>query len=268
MKGLPLTLAFLALPAFSAPQLSSEIQAGDVWLTAGVSQSDADWDLKNPDTGVTFSDKQSSDEFIVSSLFALDNNSDFTPVIGFSFKNEKEDDDTSKIFSGKLGALKKTSSGKNIGLFVEYNHSDNPDATRGSYGAELILQTSDKLSKINNQLELSMDIPKAEGINKGGRTLAVINTLKISSSDEVDLELFAGIGVISDINSKTVDTKAKSDPFFGLGGKVYFNLDKSLTVAAGISKAFAGATYSDSFGNKVNADLDDTSFGFQLISRF
>jgi len=267
-KGLPLALAFASLPTFAAPQLASEIQAGESWISVGISQTDVEYDHKNPNTGYTESDKLSSDDFAFSGLFALENTGSFLPVIALTFNNEKEESDTSKIFTGQFGLIKEQSNGKKMGLFVEYNHSDNPDATRGSYGAGFLLQTSDNLSKNYNQLKFTIDIPKSEGDTKGGRSLAITNTLKVASSNEIDFELQAALGMVSDIDFKNQDLKADNDLVFGLAGKIYFNLDPSLTISVGLSKMFGGTTYTNSLGGELNTDIESTEIGAQIISRF
>jgi hypothetical protein len=268
MKHLPLALAFVALPTLAAPQLTSEIKEGDVWFKAGFNQSDSELELINPNGGSNMVIDSSSDTFGFSSLAAIKTDSDFTPLVGISFQTEEGDEEKAKMFGASLGFLKKSASQKNIGMVVNYNHRDNADESRGSFDISAAFQTSDILSKNYNELALIFGIPKDEGGIEGGRSLTVVNNLKISANDMVDFIASASLGLTGDMTLVENDITVDYDPSFGLSGELAVNLAPQFTLNFGLAKIFGGATYRDRFGDELDADIEATFVSANLIGRF
>lgn len=268
IKKLPLSLAFIALPTFAAPQLTTEIQAGDVWVKGGFNQVDTDLDFTNPSTGATAESSTSSDSFGFSALLAIPSESQFTPVVGLAFENEDGEDDKAKLFEASAGFIKKSASQKNISLLLSYEHSDNADETRSSFDISAALQTSDVASKNYNELGLMYSMPKDEGGLEGGQSLTVVNNFKASVNEMVDFIASAAIGFSGDLELVDSDITVEQDPLFGLSGQLALNLDPNFTVSFGLAKAFGGATYKDNFGGELDADLDVTIVNVSLIGRF
>lgn len=269
MKHLPLALVFVALPTLAAPQLTSEIKEGDVWFKAGFNQSDFELELINPNGGSNTINDSSSDAFGFSSLAAIETASDFTPLVGISFETEDGDEEEKvKMFGASVGFVKKSESQKNIGMLVNYNHSDNADETRGSFDISAAFQTSDVLSKNYNELSVIFEIPKDEGGLDGGKSLIVVNNLKITANDMVDFIASASVGLIGDTNVVESDITIDYDPTFGLSGQIAMNLAPQFTLKFGLAKIFGGATYRDSFGDELDADIESTIVSANLTGRF
>lgn len=269
MKQLPIVLAFLALPTFAAPQLTTEIKEGDVWFKAGFNQSDSELEFINPNGGSNMVIDSSSDAFGFSSLAAIETASEFTPLVGISFQTEEGDEEEKmKMFGASVGFVKKSDSQKNIGMLVNYNHSDNADKVRGSFDISAAFQTSDVLSKNYNELALIVDIPKDEGGLEGGKSLNVVNNLKITANDMVDFIASASLSLTGDMTLVENDITVDYDPSFGLSGKLAVNLAPQFTLNFGLAKIFGGATYRDRFGDELDADIEATLVSINLIGRF
>jgi len=268
IKKLPLSLAFIALPTFAAPQLTTEIQAGDVWVKGKFDQTDVDFEFRNPSTGATAESSTSSDSFGFSALFAIPSESQFTPVAGLAFENEDGDDDKAKTFEGKIGFIKKSASNKNIGLLLSYEHSDNADEIRSSFDIATGFQTSGVESKNYNEIFFNFSLPKDEGGIEGGRNITVGDNLKLSVTPEIDFVVSAELGFSGDLTYTDDNSKLEYDPIFGLGGAAYINLDPQFTLSFSLHKGFGGGTLVYTSGAEVDVDIDITSFGVELVGRF
>lgn len=266
-KGLSLSLVFIALPAFSAPQLLTEIQAGDIWINSEMSQLNSDIKYKNPNNGINTKESYEEDSLSFTSRIAIDTGLSFTPLFGFRLENEEGDDDT-QLIQASMGAIKKTPSNKTMTMLVSYENSDNVDETRSSFEIDTRFQISDVTSQYYNEVMLALTVPKDEGGSEGGSNLTVSNTIKLSVNPMMDVALSAGVTLFEETTLTDDQTKIEFDPLFMLGAKLAFNLAPEFTLSLTAVKGFNKSKANFTSGEKVNYDQDVSLLGVGFVGRF
>jgi hypothetical protein len=265
IKGLPFTLAFIALPTFSAPQLETEIKAGDIWVQASYSEVDAQLEYINPITNADIDKTTSSSNADLNGLTVLESELAFKPVFGLYLSHENEKLQTARVSFGLIG---KTSSNKNIIATIAVDHSEYPNQRRGSVGFELHAQTTDLESRYYNQIGFLISIPKDEGEEKGGELISLVNKFKLSPIEKIDTILKSGIIFQKDEKNKTSGGTVSFDPAFLIGGELAFNFTSQLSASLSITKAFMDRTNEDKFSNKFDMDVNATLYEVEFIGRF
>ena len=268
-KGLPLSLVFMALPTFAAPQLLTEIKAGDVWLQSEISQFDSDIEYKNPNNGLNTKESYTEDSLSFISRIAIDTDLSFTPLFGFKLENENKDgDEDAQLIKASVGGIKKTSKNKTMTMLVSYENSDNVDETRSSFEIDTRFQTSDVTSQYYNEVMLALALPKDEGGSKGGSTLNVSNSIKFSVNPVMDIALNAGVTLFEDETLTDDQTKIKFDPLYSFGAKLAFNLAPEFTLSLTAVKGFNKSQANYTSGTKVDFDQDASLLGVSFFGRF
>ena len=268
IKGLPLALAFTALPTFAAPQLLTEITAGDVWVKGSFTQIDMDRDYTNKSSGREELIKDSADSVDITGLVALNTNLNMTPIVGFNIDHQKDDGEKTKKFTGLVGFINKSSSDKNIGLFISYEHSDNTDEVRGSFDIDARFQTTSPTYQHYNEVEVSYSISKDEGGRKGGDVFLIQNRFKFQFDPMVDFLATAGIMNISNIENTDLNAKVDYDPFLVLGGELFINIDPKFSASFAIGKSYGNGTQRSDSGSDYDVDIDSTIVSIDLTGRF
>jgi hypothetical protein len=266
-KGLSLSLVFIALPTFAAPQLLTEIKAGDVWLQSEISQFDSDIEYKNPNNGLNTKESYTEDSLSFTSRIAIDTDLSFTPLFGFKLENEDGDENT-QLIKASVGGIKKTSKSKTMTMLVSYENSDNVDETRSSFEVDSRFQTSDVTSQYYNEVMFTLTVPKDEGGSEGGSTLIVSDTIKFSVNPMMDVALNAGITLFENETLTEDQTKIKFDPLYLFGAKLAFNLAPEFTLSLTAVKGFNKSQANYTSGTKVDLDQDASLLGVSFFGRF
>lgn len=268
IKGLPFVLAFTALPTFAAPQLLTEITAGDVWVKGSFTQHDVDRDLTNKSNGLEASQSDSIDSVGVTGLAAFDANLSVMPVVGFNVDSQKDDGEKAKEFTGLVGFINKSSSDKNIGLFMSYEHSDNTDENRGAFDIDARFQTTSPTYQHYNEVAVSYSISKDEGGLKGGDVFLIQNRFKFQFNPMIDFLATAGIMNISNIEDTDLNAKVDYDPFLVLGGELFINIDPKFSASFAIGKSYGNGTQRSDFNSDIDIDIDSTIVSIDFTGRF
>lgn len=265
IKGLPFVLAFTALPTFAAPQLLTEITAGDVWVKASYSQIDTQLEYTHPTTKIDVDNTSTSSNADLIGLVAFESDLTVKPLVGLALIHEHEKLQNARASFGLIG---KTLSEKNIAAMITIDHSEYPNQSRGSYDFELNMQTTNTESKYYNQLGVLISIPKDEGEEKGGESIYFVNRFKLSPLEKIDVMLNAAIGFTKDEKYKNSDLTISSDPSLLMGGEIAFNITPEFSASFSIDKGFINQTNEDEFQSEVDLDFTTTIYEVSFTGRF
>lgn len=269
IKRLPLVLSFCSLPAFAAPQLTTEIQSGDMWFKAETTQLDSKTKYTDSSSGANITYNSSADSTNFFGLFAHDTVNGITPLFGFNVQKVSGDDsNTITVYGVDLGVINKSSNQKNRAFVLSHLRGDNEDEIRSITQLSTAFQTSDISSKNYNEFVIAYTKLADTDDIEGGSGFSISNSLKIKSDDTIDFIANVSVSIIDDTEFLNTNTTLESDATIGFEAVVALNLAPEYTMSFSLGKSFGGGSFNNGVDAPVDVDDEVTIIGVDLVARF